>query len=192
MGDQTRELPEATKGTVGAAVGLNLQASLGFTLIGTDFYALFQKKGDKNTFLVMPTLGEPSKGMTIDEMVAEVNKLFKRATGQDAGLDSQSIKASITDVVNASEDTPQENALTVGDIDWKNIRVYLDQAFLYLNTGEAAEYAFAIRIDTSQLFGGSSFFNVSGLSLGIWNTDREKVLERMKLEDVDSALKELE
>lgn len=181
---------EGPDGTVDAAVGLSLQASLGFTLIGTEFYALYQKDGDKNTFLVMPTKSDnPGSGMSIAKMVEEINKLIKGVTKKENTLDSTAIENSIEDVVNASQEGETKEK---AGIEWDSITIYLEQAFLYLETGVSPEYAFSIRIDTSLLFGDNTFFNVSGLTLGFWNTNRKKVLERMSLQDVESALKELQ
>ena len=193
MDKEEKELIKGTQITLPTAGQLNMQAVLGFTLVGTNLYALYQKAGTENTFLVMPAPGQSSYGMTIDDMVKEINSLFQNVTqSQDPGLDSTAIETSIGDVVSASEKkTPSQEGELKG-FDWSSIKVFLEQAFLYLHTGTPAEYAFSIRIDTSQLFGSSSFFNVSGLSLGIWNTDRKLVLERMALTDVGSALAQLQ
>lgn len=180
---------------VTAATGtLNLQACLEFELIRKDLLALFQRKDSKNTFLVMPTnVEEKGEGMTIQEMVDEINALFKGVNPDDAGLNSGEIEQSVTDVVDASSQPAQENNLTGAvNFDVKTIKVKLQQAFLFMNTGEPAEYALSIKIDASEVFPeGQSFFNVKELTLGIWNTDRQKVIDSMGLVSVEDCLKQL-
>lgn len=194
MEEPKMEVMEVSKNNVGTAVGVGMQACLDFTLVGTNLFAMYQKKDGKNTFLVMPTETEKGKGMTIDEMVKEVNALISGVNPDAEGLDSKSIQDSVQDVVDASKNSKQlEEGSPLSDIPWKEIKVCLNQAFLYLNTGEKAEYALAISFDTSKLFpAGQSFFNVKGLTLGIWNTDRKTVLERMNLVSLDDCLKELQ
>ena len=82
MSEQIVELTKdsvAAEPSITANGALSMQAGIGFTLVGTNLYALFQRKDGANTFLVMPTDHEPSGGMTIAEMVDEINNLLNGA-----------------------------------------------------------------------------------------------------------------
>lgn len=194
MSEQIVELTKdsvAAEPSITANGALSMQAGIGFTLVGTNLYALFQRKDGANTFLVMPTDHEPSGGMTIAEMVDEINNLLNGAAPGSGTLNSEDIHTAASDVADASK--KEGSNVQLSEIDWKSIKVCLKQAFLYLTKGQSAEYALSINFDTSVLFpAGQSFFNVSGLTIGIWNTERKKVLERMDLLSVDECLKELE
>ncbi len=194
MKEQRTEVTELSRGTVDVAANaaLNLQAVLQFELVGTNLFAMYQKDDTGNTFLIMPNDDGKGDGMTIDQMISEINALISGVSSGDTGLDSDKVKKSVSDVVDASaKKSNDQNALEA--INWGDIKVYLNQAFFYLNTGKPAEYALSISIDTSALFpAGQSIFNVFGLTVGIWNTDKKKVLERMKLVKVDDCLKSLE
>lgn len=190
MKKEERNVTTITESEVSAENSPNMQASLGFTLVGTNLFALFQKKDNVNTFLIRPTDNQPTEGMTIKQMVDEVNALIHGVNPESGGLDADSIQTSIADVAEASKTNPNDS---LESINWEDIKVCLKQAFLYLSTGAQVEYALQITVDISKLFpAGQSFFNVSGLSLGIWNTSREKVLKRMDLISVDDCLKELD
>lgn len=193
MKEQRMEVTELSKDTVNAAAdaALNLQAVLQFKLVGTNLFAMYQKEGSSNTFLIMPNDTDKGEGMTIDQMISEINTLISGVCSGDTGLDSEKVKNSVSDVVDASAKKSNDKT-ALEAINWGDIKVYLNQAFFYLNTGKPAEYALSISIDTSALFpAGQSIFNVFGLTVGIWNTDKKKVLERMKLVKVDDCLKSL-
>lgn len=164
----------------------NAQAAVTFTLVGANLVALYRKEGTKNTFLVTPTDKAPGGGMTIKAMIDDINLFLKGYDPGAAQLDPAKVAGAVKDVDEASR---TESAPTAENIDYESISVELSQAFLYLSTGEQVEYAFELNVDTSQLFPeGMTFFNVKKLSMGIWNTDRKSVLERMGIIDFDTYL----
>lgn len=177
----------------------NAQAAITFTLVGTNLVALYRKTGSNNTFLVIPTDKTPSGGMTIKKMVEDINSLLKGYDPNGVQLDSKDVAGAVQNVDEASQKKTQEpeNAeitapeSRVANIDYESITVELRQAFLYLNTGEPIEYAFELDVDTSQLFDPDiTFFNVKKLSMGVWNTNRGSILERMGIIDFDTYLGE--
>ena len=175
------------------ALQFNAQAALNFELVGTNLVALYKKEGQKNTFLVLPTDKVPSGGMTIREMVEDINNLLKGYDESAVQLDTADVVGSVKDVNEASQKTTQgtDGLQPMNDIDYESIKVELRQAFLYLSTGIPVEYALEINVDTSSLFPkDATFFNVKGLSMGVWNTSRKSILERMGIIDFDDYLKD--
>lgn len=184
-------------GTVTTAGEFNAQAAVTFTLVGTNLVALYRKAGTNNTFLVIPTDKTPSGGMTIKKMVEDINALLGGYDPEGVKLKAEDVAGAVQNVDEASrkQAAASENMeiaapeSEVSNIDYESITVELRQAFLYLNTGEPIEYAFELDVDTSQLFDPNiTFFNVKKLSIGVWNTNRESILERMNIIDFDTYL----
>lgn len=171
----------------------NAQAALTFTLINTNLVALFKKEGDTNTFLVTPTDEKPSGGMTIAEMIEDINKMLQNYDPAAQTLNADDVANAVKDANDASKKKSAADAATedsLEDIDYKSIKVELRQAFLLLTTGKPIEYAFEIDVDISTLFpSGQTFFNVQKLSLGFWNTKKKSVLERMGIIDFNDYVK---
>ncbi|MCC8109081.1 MAG: hypothetical protein LIQ30_08570 [Planctomycetes bacterium] len=165
----------------------NAQAALTFTLINTNLVALFKKEGSTNTFLVLPTDKTPSGGMSIKDMVADINKMMKGYDPKAAEIKDTDVVAAVKDAEEASKKSGTENKDS--NVDYLALRVELRQAFLYLQTGKKVEYAFEIDVDASELFPKDvTFFNVRKLAVGFWNTNRKSILERMGFADFDAYL----
>lgn len=189
--------PANTNGTSNASVSAalltantpttNTLAAITFELVNTNLVALYKKDGDKNTFLVIPTDTEPSGGMTIEKMISDINAFLRKNNPDAAQIKSDDVANAVKDVNNAS---CKNNTSPKNEPDYKSINVELRQAFLYLPAGEPIEYAFELDVDISGLFPKDvSLFRVNKLSVGVWNTDRKKILDRMNLIDVDTYLK---
>ncbi len=165
----------------------NTLAAITFELVNTNLVALYKKEGDKNTFLVIPTDTEPSGGMTIEDMINDINAFLQEKNPGAAQIKSDDVANAVKDVNNASckNGTSLEH-----EPDYMRIKVELRQAFLYLPAGGSIEYAFELDVNISELFPKNvSLFRVNKLSVGVWNTDRKKILDRMNLIDVDTYLK---
>lgn len=170
-----------------AGTSMNIQAGLSFKLIGTSLMAMFARVDGKNTFLVIPTEKNGTEGMSIKEIVSEINNLLKGVDPNVSGLDAKALEESIKDVGEAGR--KQEG--TKPAFDPASIKVCLKQAFLLLSPGNAVEYAIQLHVDCSSIFPeGQSFFNVEQLSLAVWNTDRVKILSRMEIVDIPTYLNE--
>lgn len=173
-------------------VQFKTQAAVTFTLMGANLVALYKKEGDDNIFLVMPAGKVSGKGMTIGEMIADINAFLKRYSQDAEPLNASNVVQALRDVQTAGsrENIPEYET----DIDYESIQVDLKQAFLYLckkDAGYAAaiEYAFELAVDFRELFpNDAAFFNVDKLSLGFWNTDKKAILERMGIIDVNTYL----
>lgn len=183
--------------TLTAVSEFNAEAAVTFTLVGTSLVALYRKTGANNTFLVIPTDKTPNGGMTIKKMVEDINSLLGGYDPEGVKLDPEKVADAVRDVDEASQKKTQEQENLeiaapesgVANIDYESIIVELRQAFLYMNTGEPIEYAFELDVDTTGLFDPNiSFFNVKKLSMSVWNTNRDSVLERMNIIDFDTYL----
>lgn len=170
--------------TPGNNLVFHAQAAITFKLVNTDLVALYKKDGENSTFLVIPTDKEPSGGMTIEQMIQDINNFLKKYDTSAPQIDAKEVENAVKDVNEASNQSPQPTPPP-----YESIQVELRQAFLYLSKGKPVEYGFEIDVDTSGLFPEDiSLFKVSKLSLGIWNTDRKKILERMNITEVDAYL----
>lgn len=170
---------------VGEKLAFHAQAAITFELVNTNLVALYKKDGENNTFLVIPTDKEPSGGMTIADMVKDINTFLQRFDSSATPINADDVTNAVKDVNDASNNGSQENPPV-----YESINVELRQAFLYLSTGKPVEYGFELDVDISGLFPPDiSLFKVNKLSIGVWNTDREKILERMNIIEVDTYLK---
>lgn len=170
---------------VGEKLAFHAQAAITFELVNTNLVALYKKDGENNTFLVIPTDKEPSGGMTIADMVKDINAFLQKFDSSAAPINADDVANAVKDVNDASNKGSQENPPV-----YESINVELRQAFLYLSTGKPVEYGFELDVDISGLFPPDmSVFKVNKLSIGVWNTDRKKILERMNIIEVDTYLK---
>jgi len=172
---------------------INIMASISFTLIGANLMAGFRKSDSGIEFLLTPTNQDTNNGMTIDEMVTEVNTLI---TGQDPNapqMKSADIKASL--------DALQKEGKQASPpaINPSAIRIKLQQAFLYYSyvpsadgktvTSSNLEYAFQLVIITTGLFPEKmSLFNLREVSFAVWNTKRKTILAQMSMFDIKEYL----
>ena len=147
---------------------LSMQLGAEFTLLRTPLFAGVKKKGeDGYELLVTPTDALAGPGMTIREMVADVNKLMGKA-----------------DALNAEQVECQLSTLNPNSgVDFTQIRIALTQAFVhYTSSDSAVEYAICIVVDAHELLPADmGLVNINRLTLAVWNTTRPAVLERMGL-----------
>lgn len=182
-----------------AANTTNILASISFTLIGTDLTAAFSKSGDAYEFLIIPTSLDTANGMSIKEMVDQVNDLINKSGAADIPqVEAADITKSLDDLKSVQPDN------NTGGFDPTAIRVKLQQAFLYYyhkpgpdpaNPDQGAEnifeYAFQLVIITEGLFPANfSIFNLKEVSVAIWKTGKKKILERMRLVNIKDYLAE--
>lgn len=163
---------------------LSMRLGAEITLLRTPLLAAVQKQGtDGFEVLVMPTDEVAGPGMTIAEMIADVNKLMGKATGDAGALKEDEVTGQLAAL----------NSKNAGAIQWDQISICLRQAFLrYRSTapeGQKTEYAISIVVDASQLLPQDmGLVNIGRLSLSVWNTTRPLVLERMALKDNNALL----
>lgn len=171
------------------AAPASINAAINITLLNTDLAGVFERSHDETTkttktrVLVMPT-DEPRGGMSILQMITAVKQMIKKFTGQEATIDTESIKA------------------TLGQFgaDLESVFIELRQVFfLYEKTGTAEqnppgesslEYAINIVVRSALELPEDlkNLFSFKNLSFAIWNTTRPRIIERMELGDIDSLL----
>lgn len=146
---------------------LSLRLGAEFTLLRTPLFAGVEKDGEGFEVLIMPTDKIAGTGMTIAEMVADVNKLM----GKDDALDAKEVEKQLSSL------NPNSN------VHFETISVTLCQAFLrYKSTEGNAEYAISIAVNASELLPKDmGIININKLTLSVWNTTRPFVLQRMNL-----------
>lgn len=169
---------------------LNLQAGIDFTLLETPFMAAFKKVDGVIEILVTPTNSEEVHKVSIGEMVKQVCGLM--GSGGDTPEEKKKQKeledniVGKIDEVGPKPNTPNTDDLTA--IDYKKIKVYLNQAFFYMKKeGEQSaqiEYALSVGIDMSELLPPDfKLFTIENIYISIWNTTRKKILNKMSMLD---------
>lgn len=162
-----------------------LQMLLGakFTLLGSKLTAAFKKETSGYTILVAPTETEKNEGVTIQEMVNQVNQLVN-------GVDSTAPQIAAADVEQKIQATNNQPA--GGQFDIKKLRIILDMAYLYITsdgTNKTIEYAFSLTIDTTDVIPQDiKFLNIENITIAIWNTNRSKIINKMALFDPKSYI----
>jgi hypothetical protein len=139
-----------------------------FELLGTKLVAeYFKDKDGKQCFLLMPTDEADARGITVEEMLADIQFLVG------------------SDKVNTDELT---KCIESVGLDIKSIKVTLKMAYFYLisdgtdTANNQTEYAFHLEIDTSSVLPDTfKLFNIEKLGFAVWNTDRAKIISQMDL-----------
>lgn len=162
---------------------LNALIGIDFSLIGTKLQAVYEKKGeDGYAILLAPSAQEADNGVSIGEVIADIQKLVS-GTGSNASADDMK-----------KDLTASMSALSTGDkFDPCKVVVQLNMAYLYLRKGkeqDVLEYAFQLRILTEGLIPPAiaQIVDVSNVSLSVWNTSRQKIINQMQLVTIDNFL----
>lgn len=167
--------------TVLESPSLMVQANIVF--LKTKLVAAYEKVGSGYKILVKPTDAAASK-MSISDMIGEVNKMISGITGE-AGLKD----TDITDKIKDFYSTEQNGNLL------DNIEISLKQVFLYIDKSHenqdenTMEYAFDLEI-INEVTKGLEFINLETISLAIWNSKRQSVLDRMDMKKLDDLIKD--
>ena len=153
---------------------LNLKLGVKFKLLDTPLFAGIQKTTvDGYEVLLIPTDNIAGNGMSIEKMIEEINKLSGKKEGGEQALDANKV-------------TEQLSTLNPNSgVNWKEIRIILNQAFLYYkkdSTNSSVKYAISITVNAKELLPSDmGLINLDYLTLSVWNTTRPNVLARMGL-----------
>lgn len=180
MTDQA--LPANVTNDESKTTSINVNLGAKFTILKTNLVAALQKSEKKWQVLVAPTDAAANAGMSVKEIVEEIQKLM--------GGDPKEVDGLETQLLGAVESVSQPS----GAFDPMSIRFYLRQVFVYYEKGEetsSTEYAFSIEVDTSDMLKNIGVFNLDSIVLSVWNTKRRKVKEKMSMFDIDAYLAEL-
>ncbi len=156
---------------------MSLALKVDFELLKTNLNAIYENDGAKkeSTILVAPAKTENPTGVTIGEIATA----FKSLSGGDP-------TTSIKDTLNTLNKKG-------GDFDVNNISFTLNAAYLYKKTAadekdSLTEYAFAIAVDLSKFMPDFPLGTIKGVSLAVWNTDKERVLANMNIGSAEKLL----
>lgn len=168
------QTPATTGNAQNTTASPNMRLGVKFTLLRTPLFAGVKTAvNDGYEILLTPTDRVAGPGMTIEDMVKEINQLMGKKGGSNAekALDAQQVQDQLTALKSGS-----------GDVDFENIRISLNQAFLhYKSTDGSLEYAISITVDAKKLLPDMNLINFECLTLSVWNTTRPTVLTRMGL-----------
>lgn len=165
---ETIQTPVSTENTKTTTENLNMRLGVKFTLLRTPLFAGVQKTtGDGYEVLLTPTDNIAGPGMTIEEMVNDINQLM----GKEGALNAEDVQGQLRTLNPKSE------------VDFQNIRISLNQAFVhYKSTDSSVEYAISITVDAKELLPTNvGLINLEYMTLSVWNTTRPNVLTRMGL-----------
>lgn len=171
-----------------------VNAGIKFKLFSAHFVAAVQKDEKALQVLLAPADAEENEGITIKQIVSEIRGLMGAKEGEKnpelEGMEKQ-LESTVGGMAN-KEAVDLDKAF-----DPMAIRVFIRQAFVYYRkeAGEGAksslEYAFSLQIDQSKMLKKMEVFELNGITLAVWKTNRMKVKEKMKMFDIDQYLKEL-
>lgn len=164
----------------------DLKASVGvdFALLGTRLHAAYEKRGENDySVLLLPSVEHADNGISIGEVIEDIKKLVKKVDDKaDTGEMEKDLQSGI-DSLNKEGEEPALDKLIVK----------LQMAYLYIHkTGETSEleYAFQLQIVTRGMIpeGVNQLIDVDNISISVWNTTRQKVLDRMSLVTIDEYI----
>lgn len=166
----------------------NVLAFVDLTLLNCKLKGVYQyqvldpSKADsekRTRILVIPTDPEP-QGMRLTELITEVNKIITDFGGGQP-VTEEDMKATLTsmglDVFNDIE------------IQMRQLFIYVDKSTIAANT-KPFEYALNfVILNPVKPNESLKIFHIDSLGLAVYNTKRPKIIERMKLENIDELLK---
>jgi hypothetical protein len=156
---------------------MSLQLGVQFQLLKTKLVAIYEKAGEKSSFLLAPTNPDEVGSATLGEMVKDLTEAF----GSEVNTDD--IKKNLK-ALNSGE---KPNA----KFDVEKLKFSLKTAYIYVK-GDVKEYAFAIEVDCGDAVPDLGFVKIEKLAFKIWNTERNKILQQLNLDTIDNLVKKLD
>lgn len=169
---------------------LNASVGIDFSLLGTSLHAAYEKKGeDGYAVLLLPTEQNPNNGVSIGNVIEDIKKLVE---GVYKGTKTDEMDKDLLDGVSslAVSGESKEEKKTALD----NLIVKLQMAYLYIRkVGEQdsqLEYAFQLQVIAKDVIpeGIQDLVDVDNVSISVWNTTRQKILDKMSLVTIDEYI----
>lgn len=164
---------------------LNASVGVDFTLLGTKLHAAYEKRGENNyAVLLLPSVEHADNGISIGEVVDEIKKMVTKV---DDKADTDEMEKDLQSGIDSlSKEGDDESVLD-------KLIVKLQMAYLYIHkAGETSEleYAFQLQVVTRGMIpdGVNQLIDVDNISISVWNTTRQKVLDRMSLVTIDEYI----
>ena len=161
--------------------GAAMKALLGveFKILGSDLIAAYEKMDKGYKMLVLPVNQHNNNGITIDKLLQDIDTLMGK-THEPGKIDGNEL-------------TDQLKSALPSTVSLEKLLIKLKTAYLYINSEDGkeakVEYAFSLDIVTEGVPPeGIEMVDVKRLSVSVWNTEREKILQLMSLQSIDTYL----
>lgn len=169
---------------------LNASVGIDFSLLGTNLHAAYEKKGaDGYAILLLPTEQNANSGVSIGQVIDDIKKLV---SGVDSGASTKGMQEDLLSGVaslpigEGSDEAKKEGL--------NNLIVKLRMAYLYIRKMQGQspqlEYAFQLQVIAKDVIPGeiTGLVDVDNVSISVWNTTRQKILDRMSLVTIDEYI----
>ncbi|CAH1199334.1 MULTISPECIES: hypothetical protein [Paenibacillus] len=165
-----------------AAGGNNVLAFVDLTILNCSLKGVYQyevtKDEKKTKILVMPTDPE-AQSMTLTELVTEINNIIQ-SFGGGQKVNEESMKSTL-------ESLGLKNLADI-QVQIRQLFVYVDSSSIQANS-KPCEYAFNfVILNPVHPDESLKLFNIKSLGIAVYNTNRQKIIERMQLEDINQLL----
>lgn len=170
-----------------AAGGNNVLAFVDLTILNCNLKGVYQyqvikgQNGEdekKTKILVMPTDPE-AQSMTLTELVTEINNIIE-SFGGGQKVTEESMKSTL-------ESLGLKNLADI-QVQIRQLFVYVDSSSIKANS-KPCEYAFNfVILNPVHPDESLKLFNIKSLGIAVYNTNRQKIIERMQLEDINQLL----
>lgn len=163
---------------------VNALAGVDFSLIGTKLHAVYEKKKDGYSILLIPSAQNADEAVNLGQVVEDIKKL---TAGSKDPVDVGGLTDSLEKSVASLDDSGSKKGLDA-------VEIKLGMAYLYINAEDGkdrtVEYAFQMTIITEGLIpeAVAKIVDVSKVAIAVWNTNRRKVIDAMALETIESYL----
>ncbi len=144
------------------------------SLLKTELIAGFRTTGDVSEIFVQQDVSSPDTGLTIAEMIEEINGLMKGCSN-GSELKEAHFKGQL------------DSLATSGSVDPNALKIILKTVYLHIHRDtkvntKTIEYAFRVDVDAANLFKPDfDLVRIHRLTLAVWNTTDEKFTKQMAL-----------
>lgn len=172
---------------------LNALVGIDFSLIGTKLHAAYEKDKDGYSVLLMPSEQNADTGVSIGKLIEDIKGLVNGVRTKELTEDEQkAMEADFEDGLSGL--TPETEEQKQG-FDLNKLIVKLNMAFLYIrktkdDASSTLEYAFQLQVIAKDVIPEAvrSLVTVDNLSVSVWNTTRQKVLDQMSLISINDYI----
>lgn len=172
---------------------LNASVGIDFSLLGTSLHAAYEKKGENGyAVLLLPTEQNPNNGVSIGTVIQDIKKLVHGVDNSVEEKDMEDMGDDLLDGVSSLEITGDQEKDKKKGLD--NLTVKLQMAYLYIrkvpDQESQLEYAFQLQVIARDVIPSEirSLVNVDNVSISVWNTTRQKILDKMSLVTIDEYI----
>lgn len=171
---------------------LNALVGIDFSLIGTQLHAAYEKDKDGYSVLLMPSPQEADTGVTVAKLIEDIKSLVKGV--RDKELTDEEAAAMESDMQDGLSGLTPEDDKKDG-FDLNKLTIKLNMAYLYIRKTQdeatsTLEYAFQLQVIAKDVIPEAvrSLITVDNLSVSVWNTTRQKVLDKMSLVSINDYI----